>query len=71
MLKYRLISFPLLLLLPCCAKDADTPDTMGGFFGNTRFVFGEGEGDFVIGTADKENVGGGISFASEYDPLPF
>ena len=30
-----------------------------------------GEGDFVIGTADKENVGGGITFADEYDPLPF
>jgi len=27
-----------------------TPDTMGGFFGNTRFIYGEGDGEFFYGT---------------------
>jgi hypothetical protein len=31
-------------------RDADTPDTMGGFFGGTTFVYGEGEGEYFYGT---------------------
>ena len=52
-------------------RGADAPDTMGGFFGGTKFIFGEGENDYVIGTADNQKVGGGITFLNEYDPLPF
>ena len=52
-------------------RDMDSPDTMGGFFGGTKFIYGDGHDDYVIGTADKQNVGGGITFLNEYDPLPF
>ena len=31
-------------------RDKDTPDTMGGFFGNTKFIYGEGEGEYFHGT---------------------
>ncbi len=31
-------------------RDADTHDTFGGFFGGTRFVYGEGEDEYFLGT---------------------
>ena len=31
-------------------RDANTPDTMGGYFGNTRFYYGEGEDDYFFGS---------------------
>ena len=34
----------------------NTVDSMGGFFGGTKFIYGEGEGDFFIGTANKNNI---------------
>ena len=44
----------------------NTPDTMGGFFGGTKFIYGEGNDDYVIGTADKESSGGTFLFTEEY-----
>jgi len=35
-------------------RDKNTTDTMGGFFGNTKFIYGTGEGDFFIGTDHAE-----------------
>ena len=48
-------------------RDESTPDTMGGFFGNTKFIYGNGDGEFVIGTADNAVVGEGFVFTNEYD----
>ena len=31
-------------------RDENTPDNMGGFFGRTKFIYGEGENDYFIGT---------------------
>ena len=31
-------------------RDASAPDTMGGFFGNTKFIYGDGTEDFFHGT---------------------
>ena len=31
-------------------RDANAPDTMGGFFGNTKFIYGDGTEDFFHGT---------------------
>ena len=31
-------------------RGENTADTMGGFFGNTKFIYGEGEGDYFRGT---------------------
>ena len=47
-------------------RDASEPDTMGGFFGGTKFIFGEGCGDYVVGTSDKESSGGTFEFTEEY-----
>ena len=33
-------------------RDADAADSYGGFFGNTKFIFGEGENDYLVGTND-------------------
>ena len=46
-------------------RDTDTPDTMGGFFGGTKFIYGEGEEDYVLGTAD--NTIESFVFTKEYD----
>ena len=47
-------------------RDADTPDTMGGYFGGTKFIYGEGEGDFFIGTESDEYEPFGFVFDKEY-----
>ena len=31
-------------------RDKSTADTMGGFFGNTKFIYGSGEDDFFYGS---------------------
>ena len=31
-------------------RDADTPDTYGGFFGGTKFIYGTGENDYFSGS---------------------
>jgi len=31
-------------------RNPDMPDTFGGFFGNTKFIYGTGEGEYFIGT---------------------
>ena len=31
-------------------RNANTPDTMGGFFGNTKFIYGLGENDYFHGS---------------------
>ena len=31
-------------------RDANSPDTMGGYFGNTKFYYGEGENDYFFGS---------------------
>ena len=48
-------------------RDADTPDTMGGFFGGTKFYYGEGEEDYFIGTSDKNVGDGSFIYISEYE----
>jgi len=48
-------------------RDASSPDTMGGFFGNTKFIYGSGDDDYALGTADNATVGEGFVFTSEYD----
>ena len=35
-------------------RDADGEETWGGFFGNTKFIYGEGEYDFFRGTDHKD-----------------
>ena len=32
-------------------RDKDTEDTFGGFFGNTKFIYGEGANDYFVGTS--------------------
>jgi hypothetical protein len=31
-------------------RAADAPDTLGGFFGNTKFIYGTGADDYFAGT---------------------
>ncbi|MBE6643840.1 MAG: hypothetical protein E7612_00515 [Ruminococcaceae bacterium] len=42
------------------------PDTFGGYFGTTKFIYGEGEDDFFIGTKDKNSVSESFAFEEEY-----
>jgi len=37
-------------------RDAEAPDTFGGFFGNTKFIYGEGEGEYFHGTNHPEQT---------------
>jgi hypothetical protein len=37
-------------------REKGTADTMGGFFANTKFIYGDGEGDFFIGTNYREQT---------------
>jgi len=37
-------------------RGREEPDTMGGFFGATKFIYGEGEGDFFIGPNNDKNA---------------
>ena len=46
-------------------RDASEPDTMGGFFGRTKFIYGEGEGEFFVGTENKNGVTKSLNFTSE------
>ena len=46
-------------------RAANEPDTMGGFFGGTKFFYGDG--DYVIGTADNAAAGESFVFVKEYD----
>ena len=46
-------------------RDADTPDTMGGFFGGTEFHYGDGE--FFVGTENKNGISDSLVFVKEYD----
>ena len=45
---------------------ADAPDTMGGFFGGTKFIYGEGDSEFFIGTENKEGISKTFTFPKEY-----
>jgi hypothetical protein len=46
-------------------RDQDTPDTMGGFFGGTEFHYGEGE--FFVGTENKNGISDSLIFVKEYE----
>ena len=46
-------------------RDASAPDSMGGFFGSTEFIYGEGES--FIGTDNKNSVTESFFFKKEYD----
>ena len=48
-------------------RDADTPDTMGGFFGGTEFIYGVDDGERFIGTENKNQVTKTFYFKKEYD----
>ena len=37
-------------------RDEETPDTMGGFFGGTKFIYGEGESDYLIGSDHEDQT---------------
>ena len=50
-------------------RDPDTPDTMGGFFGGTRFIYGEGEEDFVLGTAKAPDGCEAFIFSKDCDTI--
>ena len=48
-------------------RESGTPDTMGGFFGNTKFYYGEGDGNCVVGTASADECAeAGLLFTKEY-----
>ena len=47
-------------------RDTEASDTMGGFFGGTRFVFGEGEGDFLLGTDNGQTATESFEFTKDY-----
>jgi hypothetical protein len=40
---------------------------MGGFFGATKFYYGEGEEDYFVGTTDKNAGDGSFVFTTEYE----
>ena len=40
---------------------------MGGFFGGTKFIYGDGENDYVLGTGDTNATEGNFVFTKEYD----
>lgn len=42
------------------------PDTMGGYFGKTEFVYGNGEGESFFGTENKNSVTESFGFEEEY-----
>ena len=46
---------------------ADTPDSFGGFFGTTEFIYGEGKGEYVVGT-DHDGIPetGTFNFTLDY-----
>ena len=46
-----------------CEGDADT---LGGFFGTTEFIYGEGEGESFVGTRDKGDISETFDFVTEY-----
>ena len=48
-------------------RDADAPDTMGGFFGGTEFIYGDDAGERFVGTKNKNAVCDSIAFDKEYD----
>lgn len=47
-------------------RNEDEPDTMGGFFGTTKFIYGEGEGDFLLGTDKDQKKTESLVFVEEY-----
>ena len=47
-------------------RDAGEADTMGGFFGTTRFIYGEGEGEYLLGTDKTQTVSASFKFTDEY-----
>lgn len=47
-------------------RDELTPDTMGGFFGGTEFVYGGGDGEFFVGTGNNPPTEDFV-FTKEYD----
>jgi tRNA threonylcarbamoyl adenosine modification protein YeaZ len=48
-------------------RGAGEPDTMGGYFGGTRFVYGAGEGESFVGTKDKNGICDTFVFSEEYN----
>ena len=47
-------------------RGENEPDTMGGFFGGTKFVYGEGEGDFFVGPDKNQKKTESFVFVDEY-----
>ena len=43
------------------------PDTMGGFFGATKFIYGEGESECFVGTCGKDSESETFVFTKEFD----
>ena len=37
-------------------RDKDAEDTFGGFFGNTKFIYGEGANDYFVGTSHTDQT---------------
>ena len=48
-------------------RDTSKPDTMGGFFGTTEFIYGTGAEESFIGTNNKNGISETFAFADEYD----
>jgi len=42
-------------------------DSLGGFFGDTKFIYGEGDADFLIGTDKNQTATETFVFKGEYD----
>jgi len=40
---------------------------MGGFFGSTEFIYGEGSGERFVGTENKNGICDTFVFTGEYD----
>ena len=47
-------------------RDADAPDSLGGYFGGTKFIYGDGEKDFFVGTKNTPTETDTFVFDSEY-----
>ncbi len=48
-------------------RAVDTLDTMGGYFGGTRFIYGESDGESFVGTKDKNGICDTFVFTEEYN----
>ena len=47
-------------------RGACEPDTMGGFFGATKFIYGSGEDEYILGTDKDQKLTKSFRFNDEY-----